>query len=70
MNASGSVVHSAAVRGALGRANLLPPLNLNPDNPQPAEFLAASGWNNNWADWDNSGGHNEWENGNPSPPGG
>lgn len=69
MNAQTVDGGSAAIRGAMERAIMLPPLNPhNEGSPSPVPFLAA--WSNNWADWDNYSGHNNWENGNPSPPGG
>jgi len=53
---------SAALAGAVMRAGLL---------PANSRTVVASGqWDSNWADWDNSGGYNEWEDWSPSPPGG
>mgnify|MGYP001603508471 CR=1 FL=1 len=58
-----SAAPEGAVTGAVTRAMLLPA------NSGPT-IVASGSWSNNWADWDNSGGHNEWEDWNPSPPGG
>lgn len=69
MNAVTPVFDSAAVRGAMERALMLPSLNSSHE-ATPFPMQSSGGWSNNWADWDNSGGHNDWENGNPSPPGG
>ena len=56
---------SAAINGAVERALALPALG----NPGLPEHTMAE-WDSNWADWDNSGGHNDWEDWNPTPPGG
>lgn len=63
MSAQVASLSSAALAGAVTRAMLLPA------NSEPT-VVASGNWNNNWSDWDNSGGHNEWEDWNPSPPGG
>ena len=60
---------SAAIRGAAQRAAVLP-LLLDPPADASAGNPGRLAWNNNWADWDNSGSHNEWEDWNPTPPGG
>lgn len=50
--------------GAIERANQSPSLG-------DGELdVSHSAWNNNWADWDNTGSHNEWDNWAPTPPGG
>lgn len=58
----------AAIQGAVQRAAVLP-LLLDPPADVSADDNVRLAWGNNWADWDNSGGHNEWEDWNPSPPG-
>ena len=40
-----------------------------PDNTTEG-LKVSSAWSNNWADWDNDAGHNNWDNQAPSPPGG
>ena len=58
----------AAIRGAMQRAAVLPLLLDPPTDTRDGNIRLA--WSNNWADWDNSGGHNEWEDHSSGPPGG
>jgi len=59
----------AVIRGIAQRMAVLP-LLLDTQVEVPGDDSVRMAWSNNWADWDNSGGHNEWEDWNPSPPGG
>ena len=53
MSAQVASPSSAALAGAVARAMLLPA------NSEPP-IVASGKWGSNWADWDNSGGYNEW----------
>jgi len=58
---------SNAIKGAISRATVLPPLSKN----RTSEITnLITNWNNDWPHWDHSYKHNQWENTNPNPPGG
>ena len=60
---------SMALSGAIARARALPLIKASASiNVDLDKVLWCGKWANNWADWDNSGPHNEWENWNPRPP--
>ena len=52
---------STAVKGALARAAVLPPINATKNGISVA-------WGNNWADWNNSPSYSDWEDWSPEPP--
>lgn len=60
----------AAILGVVQRAATLPLLLDPPADVPMNNYSQALAWSNNWADWDNSGGHNEWGDHSPGPPGG
>ncbi len=58
---------STAVKGALARAAVLPPIGDFMKNGISVAMTTPA-WSNNWADWNNSPSHNDWENSAPTPP--
>lgn len=60
-------VGRAAMAGAVKRLAILPAVPAGRHTGSRVNQPRC--WNNNWADWDNSG-HNDWEDWAPSPPGG
>lgn len=59
---STATIHRS-VAGTLRRLSTLPESGRRLSQAQ----AQAEGWKNNWADWDNDG-HNDWQNGNSTPP--
>ena len=53
---------SSAVKGALARAAVLPPIN------PVAKNGISFAWGNNWCDWNNSPSYSDWEDHSPEPP--